>query len=55
MADPTDRRARLLTLTSKGMHLLARAVPVWERGHAAVEESLGQDAMRLRRNLQALA
>src|SRR5271170_8414514 len=27
---PTDRRARLVTLTPKGRKLLAQAVPIWE-------------------------
>jgi DNA-binding MarR family transcriptional regulator len=35
--DPADRRSRRLTLTPAGLTLLAAAVPVWERTHAAVE------------------
>src|SRR5215469_7827895 len=31
--DPSDRRNRLLRLTSKGRTLLASAVPIWERAH----------------------
>src|SRR5271156_2667118 len=33
---PTDRRARLVTLTPKGRKLLAQAVPIWENTHLAV-------------------
>src|SRR5579863_6194713 len=34
-ADPADGRGRLMTLTAKGRRLLARAVPVWKKTHAA--------------------
>lgn len=55
-ADPTDRRGRLLTLTSKGRRLLARAVPVWKSTHVAVEALLWDgDPERLRKNLRALS
>src|SRR5690348_7314759 len=37
MADPADRRSRLLLLTAKGRKALARAVPIWRKTHAAVE------------------
>lgn len=54
--DPGDRRGRLLQLTADGMHLLASAVPIWERTHAAVEQLLPDaDPERLRRDLQTLA
>ena len=52
--DPVDRRARLLTLTTKGKGLLAQAVPIWKSTHLAVESLLGDDRERLRRNLRAL-
>src|SRR5882757_3282714 len=39
-ADPEDRRSRLMTLTPKGIRLLAAAVPVWERTHREVEALL---------------
>jgi DNA-binding MarR family transcriptional regulator len=52
--DPADRRARLLTLTAKGKGLLAQAVPIWKSTHLRVEDLLGDDPDRLRRNLQAL-
>ncbi|GGB60375.1 MarR family transcriptional regulator [Tistrella bauzanensis] len=54
--DPDDRRSRLLSLTAAGRAVLADAVPVWEKTHAAVEAQLaGADADRLRADLQALA
>lgn len=52
--DLADRRGRLLTLTAKGRRLLARAVPVWKKTHAAVEALL-PDADRLRNDLRALS
>src|ERR1700747_183834 len=39
-ADPGDRRSRLVALTPRGMTLLARAVPVWERTHREIESLL---------------
>src|SRR5580693_174424 len=35
-ADPADRRSRQLTLTPTGHDLLAAAVPIWKREHAAL-------------------
>jgi DNA-binding MarR family transcriptional regulator len=53
--DPADGRSRLMTLTTKGRKLLARAVPVWKSTHRAVERLLGDgDVERLRKNLRAL-
>ncbi len=40
MADPSDRRSRLLLLTPKGSDLLAKAVPVWREIHAELENNL---------------
>lgn len=40
--DPEDRRSRRLRLTDEGQALLARAVPIWRRTHAAVEAGLGK-------------
>jgi DNA-binding MarR family transcriptional regulator len=55
-ADPGDRRSRLMALTSKGMTLLARAVPIWERTHQEIEGLLPDgDPNRLRSNLRALS
>lgn len=56
MADPQDRRSRLLTLTQKGRRLLARAFPVWERTHREVESHLPEgDPNQFRNNLRALS
>ena len=55
-ADPGDRRSRLMVLTSKGMTLLARAVPIWERTHREIEGLLPDgDPNRLRSDLRALS
>lgn len=54
--DPADRRGRLLSLTAEGMALLARAVPVWEQTHGAVEALLKDvDPDRLRNTLRTLS
>ena len=54
--DPNDRRSRLLTLTPQGRALLSRAVPIWERTHAEIENLLPDgDPDRLRSNLSALS
>ena len=54
--DPADRRSRRLVLTSAGRTLLATAVPVWKREHAAIDRLLGgSDADRLRADLRALS
>jgi DNA-binding MarR family transcriptional regulator len=56
MADPADRRSRLMRLTSAGRVLLSSAVPIWERTHAAVEGLLPAGAPdRLRDDLRALS
>src|SRR6266550_6352409 len=48
--DPGDRRSRVITLTTKGMKLLVRAVPVWQRTHEEVDRLLPEgDPQRLRR------
>jgi DNA-binding MarR family transcriptional regulator len=53
---PADRRSRLIALTTKGMKLLTRAVPVWERTHEEVERLLPEeDPHRLRSNLRVLS
>ncbi len=56
-AHPADARRRLLRLTAAGSALLARAVPVWESTHAALEALLGKDAdpEQIRKNLRALS
>jgi DNA-binding MarR family transcriptional regulator len=56
MADPEDRRSRFVALTPKGMTLLARAVPIWQRTHQEVEGLLPDgDPNRLRSNLRVLS
>jgi DNA-binding MarR family transcriptional regulator len=55
MIDADDRRGRRLKLTGAGRTLLARAVPVWRRTHAEIEQVLPRaGADRLRRDLLAL-
>lgn len=39
-SNPDDRRNRLLSLTPAGQALLAQAVPIWEREHAALDATL---------------
>jgi DNA-binding MarR family transcriptional regulator len=54
--DPSDRRSRLIALTPKGMRLLTRAVPIWQRTHQEIERLLPDgDANRLRSNLRVLS
>jgi len=54
--DPKDRRSRLLKLTRRGRAVLAEAVLIWERTHAALEQALPTaDADRLRKTLRALS
>jgi DNA-binding MarR family transcriptional regulator len=54
--DPADRRSRLLALTSKGMSLLTRALPVWQRTHEEVERIIAEGTPdQFRRNLRALS
>jgi DNA-binding MarR family transcriptional regulator len=50
-----DRREKRLSLTDEGRAVLARAVPVWERTHLAVEASLGANVKALRAGLSVLA
>lgn len=38
--DASDRRTRLLSLTSEGQNVVARAVPVWRAAHAQIEASM---------------
>ena len=54
--DPDDKRGRLITLTSAGQKLLARAMPIWTRTHAEIEARLADGGAELfRGNLRALA
>jgi DNA-binding MarR family transcriptional regulator len=55
MVDANDRRSRRLKLTGAGRALLARAVPIWRRTHAAIDRLLPRNgADRLRRDLRAV-
>jgi DNA-binding MarR family transcriptional regulator len=54
--DPKDGRGRHLSLTEPGRALLAAALPIWERGHAAIDAQFGEGGPeRLRADLHALA
>jgi DNA-binding MarR family transcriptional regulator len=54
--DPADRRGRQLSLTPAGRRLLAEALPIWQREHAATDRECGRDgAERLRAELRALS
>lgn len=44
--DPADRRSRLLSLTADGQAVLARALPIWQATHGALDESLDGDSLR---------
>lgn len=56
IADPKDKRSRLMLLTAEGKELLAQAVPIWKREHAEVDELLGPGGPeRLRDDLRVLA
>jgi len=54
--DPADRRGRQLTLTPAGRHLVAEALPIWQREHAAIDREFGKPGPeRLRTDLRALS
>ncbi|APO73931.1 MarR family transcriptional regulator protein [Rhizobium etli 8C-3] len=54
--NPKDKRGRLLSLTPEGKAVLAAALPIWRKTHAALDEKLpGGGSERLRSELQALA
>ena len=54
LVDARDRRSRQPVLTPEGRAALARALPIWEREHAAIEAELdAPDALRA--GLNALA
>jgi DNA-binding MarR family transcriptional regulator len=56
MVDETDKRNRRVALTQTGRALLAAAVPLWRRTHAAVERGLARsDSEALRSDLCALS
>jgi DNA-binding MarR family transcriptional regulator len=54
--DKTDKRSRRMALTPTGRTLLAAAVPIWKRTHAAIDRLLGETSPdRLRTDLRALS
>jgi|SRR5579863_228440 len=54
--DPTDRRGRRLSVTAAGRRLLAAALPIWDREHAAIDRLFGETgAARLHADLRALS
>jgi DNA-binding MarR family transcriptional regulator len=55
-AGEKDRRSRLLAITPEGIELLARAMPIWQRTHDAVDARLTDiEPARLRQALQAVS
>ena len=56
MADPADRRSRVLKLTDEAHALLLRAMPVWQKLHEEIEQLIpDQNPEELRKSLQALS
>jgi DNA-binding MarR family transcriptional regulator len=54
--DAADKRSRRLILTAAGRGLLAEAVPIWKKTHAALDRMLPESAPdRLRTALRALS
>jgi len=53
-ADPADRRSRRLNLTEEGRDLLAAALPIWRREHAALNQLLAPGPETLRATLRLL-
>lgn len=53
--DPDDKRSRLMSLTPAGRALVAQAMPIWRRTHAAVERRIAGGADRLRSELKILS
>lgn len=54
VADPEDKRSRLLSLTRSGHRLLIRVLPAWKETHSMIEGLL-PNADRLRSDLQKLS
>ena len=53
--DKEDRRSHRPALTAAGREMLAKAVPLWKREHAATERLLKSGADRLRADLRVLS
>ena len=54
MADPKDRRSRLMRLTDEGTALLTKALPIWQEVHGMLDEELGEEMAPLRKTLVAI-
>lgn len=55
--DENDKRSRRLSLTPAGRMLLRRALPIWKREHARIEQAagrLGTSLDRMRADLRVL-
>jgi DNA-binding MarR family transcriptional regulator len=56
MVDPADKRSRRLTLTDSARALLLKAVPIWRKTHAEIDEQLSPASPgRLRNALRAIS
>ncbi|MBY5765627.1 winged helix-turn-helix transcriptional regulator [Rhizobium leguminosarum] len=56
MENPKDRRGRLLSLTTEGKAVLAKALPIWKSTHAIIDGKLPDgSAARLRQDLHTLS
>ncbi|WP_322103036.1 MarR family transcriptional regulator [Paraburkholderia sp. J41] len=54
--DPEDKRNRLLRLTPAGHRLLAKAFPLWQQTHEAIEKPFAEGEVdALRAHLRALS
>ena len=51
LADPDDRRSRLMKLSDAGTALLSAAVPIWTRVHGELDAELGEEMPSLRNTL----
>lgn len=52
--DKNDKRSKRLSLTAAGSAVLADAVPVWKKTHAALDAALPRGGEALRKDLMAL-
>lgn len=53
--DKQDRRSRRLMLTAQGHAVLASALPIWKRNHAALDKLLARSGDALREDLTTLS
>ena len=54
MADPKDRRSRLMKLTEDGTALLSAALPIWTHIHGELDVELGDGMAPLREALASI-